>query len=282
MARRSPVQIATDVYGVTLHPLAGRVYFVRSGASWTLVDAATDGQSARIRAIAASLFGRDVPPSSILLTHVHPDHAGSALALARAWSCPVYLHSAEMQLAEARDLASVERYATPLDRWLVLPVMRLLPRRRADAMVASGSLEGHARPLPLDGSVPGLPDWRAVACPGHSPGHVAFHRPRDGVLISGDALLTVDLGSLGGVLRWIVRPGSGEVSPPPAWLDLDHHAALRSAADLIALRPRVLAPGHGPPVSGAQVEHPQRGVQRRWSPRARSHGPRGSSWRQRP
>ena len=37
-------------------------------------------------------------------THVHPDHAGSALGLARAWQAPVYLHPAEMDLATARDL----------------------------------------------------------------------------------------------------------------------------------------------------------------------------------
>ena len=86
-------EIAPDVY--CLGP-RGRtqtdVYFVRSGSSWALVYAgwAKDGPS--IKRAAESVFGADTPPVSILLTHVHPDHAGSALELARIWECPVYMH----------------------------------------------------------------------------------------------------------------------------------------------------------------------------------------------
>lgn len=254
MPRLGAVEIAPDVFGATLHPLAGRVFFVASGSSWTLIDAATDRQAAKIHEIARFLFGPSARPFGIVLTHVHPDHAGSALKLARAWSCPVYVPGAEMELAMARDLTAVERFATPLDRRLVLPVMRRFPKRRADAMVAAGSLEGHARPLPADGSVPGLPEWTAIACPGHSPGHTAFYRNGDGILISGDALLTVDLGSLWGVLRWAVGPRTVVLSPPPCWLNLDDRAAQASAADLAALRPKVIAPGHGRPLAGAEAE----------------------------
>ena len=98
MTTGTPAEIAKDVHGAVLRPWAGRVFFVRSGASWVLIDTASSGQGDRIRAMAASLFGPGTPPANILLTHVHPDHAGSALELARAWSCPVYLHPAEMEL----------------------------------------------------------------------------------------------------------------------------------------------------------------------------------------
>ncbi|RYE43220.1 MAG: MBL fold metallo-hydrolase, partial [Hyphomicrobiales bacterium] len=38
--------------------------------------------------------------------------------------------------------------------------------------------------------MPGLPEWRWIATPGHSPGHVSFYRDRDGTLIAGDAFVT--------------------------------------------------------------------------------------------
>jgi glyoxylase-like metal-dependent hydrolase (beta-lactamase superfamily II) len=159
-----------------------------------------------------------------------------------------------MDLATARDLATVTRYATPLDRAIVLPVMRLMPRRRVEAMIQADSLEGWARPLPPDGTVPGLPSWRWVATPGHAPGHVAFYREADGVLITGDALLTVNLGSLAGFVQALLRRGPARLYDPPRYLDLDHAAAVASAAALVRLRPRVLAPGHGRPLAGAELD----------------------------
>ena len=115
--------IAPDVYW--LGP-RGRtqtdVYFVRSESSWALIDTgwAKDGPS--IKKAAESVFGADTPPASILLTHFHPDHAGSALQLARIWNCPVYVHADELPLANG-DFAAITKYAGPLDRWVVLPLI---------------------------------------------------------------------------------------------------------------------------------------------------------------
>jgi glyoxylase-like metal-dependent hydrolase (beta-lactamase superfamily II) len=80
-----------------------------------------------------------------------------------------------------------------------MPLMRVLPRRRVDAMTSAASLAGVARQLDPVGPPPGLPDWRCVAAPGHTPGHAAFFRARDRVLIAGDAVLTVNLNSVRGL-----------------------------------------------------------------------------------
>ena len=121
------------------------------------------------------MLGPGLAPSAILLTHVHPDHEGAARELAEAWGCPVFAHPAEIPIATG-DFAAMVRYAGPLDRWLILPLMRAVGRRRREAILAGGSLAGIVQPLPPDGAIPGLADWRWIATPGHTPGHVAYVR----------------------------------------------------------------------------------------------------------
>lgn len=149
-------EIAPDVY--CLGP-KGRsrtnVYFVRSGSSWTLIDAGWAKDGPAIRTAAEAAFGADTRPASILLTHAHPDHSGSALELARAWDCVVYLHPAELPLATG-DFAAIKAYAGPLDAWLIVPLMRGMGRRRREAMLARSSLRDVARSLAPGAGVPGL------------------------------------------------------------------------------------------------------------------------------
>jgi len=247
---QTPSEIADDVYGLRLGLVAGNVYFLRSGSSWVLVDTAFAGRDRVIRGAAEALFGAGARPEAILLTHVHPDHSGSALALARAWGCPVYVHPDEMPLAVLRTLDTVKRFANPLDHWLVLPLLRLLPRRRVQAMLARESLEGVVQALEPDAAVPGLPAWRSITTAGHSPGHVVFFRDSDRVLISGDALVTADLGSVGGLLGWILRPSRPRIAGPPWYTNWDRAKVRASAAALVRLRPQALASGHGPALAG--------------------------------
>jgi len=226
------------------------VYFVRSGSSWVLIDAASANCGRLIRKTAESLFGANTRPASILLTHDHPDHAGSALELARMWSCPVHVHPDELPLATIGDLSTVEKYANPLDRWIILPLLRLMPRRRVESMLSKASLKEVAQAFDPGATVPGLPDWECIHTPGHTPGHVAFFRTSDRVLITGDALVTVDLNSFWGFLLWALRQNRQRVSGPPWYSTWNRRAAKESVAALTRLEPRVLAPGHGVPMTG--------------------------------
>jgi deazaflavin-dependent oxidoreductase (nitroreductase family) len=126
-------------------------------------------------------------------------------------------------------------------------VRTLLPRGVRARVGRSGELSAVIHGL--DGGVPGLPDWTAVPTPGHTPGHVAYYRPGDGVLVTGDALLTVDLNSLRGVLG-----GRQQVVGPPWYTTWSRAAAAESIKALAALEPAVVAPGHGRPVASGTVE----------------------------
>jgi glyoxylase-like metal-dependent hydrolase (beta-lactamase superfamily II) len=248
IAARPPQEIASGVYRL---PIRGsNVYLVRSGPTWALIDTAWGNSARAIQQAAESLFGANARPAAILLTHVHPDHVGSARELALRWNCPVYMHPDEMPLAVAGDLATLARFANPLDRWVMLPLLRVLPRRRVEAMLGKSSLTAVARSFDPVGPVPGLPDWTSVPTPGHSPEHVAYFRERDRVLIAGDAVLTVAFTSPWDWLMWVLWRRRPRVSGSPRYTNWHDRATKVSAQALARLEPRVLALGHGTPMSG--------------------------------
>ena len=240
-------EIAPDVY--CLGP-QGRtqtdVYFIRSGSSWALIDAGWAKDGPHIKKAAECVFGADTRPASILLTHFHPDHAGSALQLARIWDCPVYVHPDELPLANG-DFAAIAKYAGPLDHWVVVPLMRAMGRRRREAMLARSSLSDVSRQFE-PAEVPDLARWECIPTPGHTPGHVSFFRASDRVLITGDAVVTMKLNSVSGLL--LQRPG---LSGPPRYTSWSWRVVKESVAKLARLEPTVLAGGHGRPMTGDET-----------------------------
>ena len=219
------------------------VYLVHSADSWVLIDAGWANDAVDIRSAATATFGRGTRPTAILLTHDHPDHAGSARALAETWACPVYVHPGELPIALG-DFAAMQTDAGPLDRWVVLPVMRAIGKRRRDAALAASSLKDVVRALEPGGIVPGAPGWTAIPTPGHTRGHISYFRAADRVLITGDALVTLRVNSPAGLL------GRAGLSGPPWYTTWDPPRARASVAVLAGLDAEVLGPGHGQPLCG--------------------------------
>jgi glyoxylase-like metal-dependent hydrolase (beta-lactamase superfamily II) len=237
------------------------VYFVQSGSSWVLIDAASANCGLSIKKTAELLFGANTRPASILLTHDHPDHAGSALELAHMWGCPIYVHPDELPLAVARDISTIERYANPLDRWIILPLLRVVPRRWVKSILSKANLEDVAQSFDPGAAVPNLPDWECIP----TPGHVAFFRTSDRFLISGDAVMTVNLNSFWGFLLWCFRINKKRVSGPPWYSTWNGRAAKESVIALAGLEPCVLASGHGVPMTGDGTALELRAFTRRYS-----------------
>lgn len=246
---RRPIEVAPGVFCLETGSrfVPSNVYFVQSGSSWVLIDAGWSNCGRSIREAAESLFEADTRPAAILLTHLHPDHDGAALELSRVWNVQVYIHPDEMSLT-AGTITAVEAYpAGPLDRWVILPVMRTM-FRRWETMLARESLKDRARPFDPAAGPPGLPDWQCFPTPGHSPGHTSFFRPRDRVLISGDAAVTIKVNSLWGILFH-----QSGLSGPPWYTTSNWAVAKESIAALAALEPHVLAPGHGASMTGPET-----------------------------
>lgn len=215
------------------------VYLVRTGSSWVLVDAGIHGYDRTITSAAAEFIGPGKPPEAIILTHGHFDHVGSLEALLEEWSVPVYAHRME------RPYLNGESAYPPPDPLVGRGAMALLSRLYPRGPIDVGN---HLNVLPQDGSVPMMPGWRSVFTPGHSAGHVSLFREQDSVLISGDAVITTKQES---ALAVILQ--SQEMHGPPAYFTQDWRAAAESVRTLAALKPEVLASGHGAIMRGGQM-----------------------------
>ncbi len=218
---------------VNLYAVAG------PDGTWVLIDTGLYFQASRIRNWAARHFqGR--APAAILLTHGHFDHIGSLKELAEFWNVPVYAHPLERPY-----LTGKSKYPPPdptVGGGIFSALSFTYPRGPID-------IDGRLRDLPDDNSVPGLPGWRWIPTPGHSPGHVSFFRDEDGVLIAGDAFVTTKQESFMAVATQ--RP---ELHGPPAYYTMDWEAAGLSVGRLAGLEPTVAACGHGLPLVGPQLD----------------------------
>ena len=224
-----------------LSAITGSVHFAHTDlVNWTLVaddtgvmliDAGFPGSRDDVLASLRQLgFGVD-DLRAILLTHAHIDHFGSAIWFAKTHGTPVYCHADEVGHAKREYLEQL----SPLDvatqiwqpRWLMWSVAII----RKGALTRDGIPTTQALTEDVAATLPGAP--MAIPSPGHTGGHCSF--VVDGVLVSGDALVT----------GHPLSPRSGPQLLPDRF-NHDQDGCVRSLAALAMLETDVLLPGHGP------------------------------------
>ncbi len=214
------------------------------GGPWLLVDAGLAGSATWIRRAVARRFGVGARPTGIVLTHGHFDHVGAARELADSWSVSLYAHPLEIPYLIGR---SDYPPRDPTMGGAMAQMSRLMPDHGYD-------FGDRIHALPPDGGVPGLPGWRWLHTPGHTPGHVSLWREADGVLLASDAFATMNLDSWSAYFtrrRELSRP-----SPP---FTFDWETTRESIERLADLEPKVVAAGHGLPIAGDRVASEPRG-----------------------
>jgi hydroxyacylglutathione hydrolase len=168
------------------------------------------------RQILRQLDGRTV--SLLALTHAHPDHWGAALAICRHLALPLACHEADADVVAGMG-----------------PRPQKSLMFRAARVAWEGGSCAQVQRLRQGDSVAG---FRVIHAPGHTRGHVIYFRQTDGVAVIGDLFNTMAM--------WSRRK---RLSEPPAHVSVDPRENRRSILTLLELRPSLVLPGHGPPLT---------------------------------
>jgi hydroxyacylglutathione hydrolase len=200
-------QVAPGVHRIPLTPRNGvNAYLVGD----VLVDAGTNGAKGLLKA----LGGRAVRAHAA--THAHADHVGGSAEVTAKLEVPMWIgdHDAEALCAGAPETKPgvVAGMLRRLGGWPPVDAQRRL-------------VEGDEL---AEGFV-------VLETPGHSPGHLAFWRESDRVLITGDVLFNFDLKT--------TRYGLRE---PPGPFTFDVERNRESIRRVASLEPAVVGFGHGP------------------------------------
>ncbi|RKD32457.1 MBL fold metallo-hydrolase [Thermohalobacter berrensis] len=208
---------------------------------WALVGAGMAHTAKDILQAVENRFGKGSQPTSIILTHGHFDHVGSIAELVSQWTSPIYAHELEIPyLTGQQDYPPAD---PSVDEGLIAKISPTFPNKSID-------LGGRIHPLPNDGSVPGMPGWRWIHTPGHTPGHISLFKDSDRILISGDAITTVEQESAESVLTQ-----EKELNGPPAYFTTDWQAAKTSVETIKDLNPSLVISSHGLPMQGEELRN---------------------------
>ncbi|WP_369200450.1 MBL fold metallo-hydrolase [Streptomyces sp. PU-14G] len=181
----------------------GQAYLWRDGEELTLIDTGPPGAADEVEdAIRRGGTGHGAL-RRIVLTHCHPDHAGSAAELAERHGAEVIAHAADAPVirgevpAPPPDLATApewERAAfdqvhAPFGITSRAPAVPPAPPSRVDREVTEGDV------LAFGGGA------RVLCVPGHTRGSIALLLPVERVLFTGDAVARVEAGPVPGVFN---------------------------------------------------------------------------------
>ncbi|KQY08248.1 MBL fold metallo-hydrolase [Mycobacterium sp. Root135] len=212
---------------------------VTDGSGVVIIDAGFPGQRDEVLDSVRQL-GFDVDDiHAILLTHAHVDHFGSAIWFAKTHGTPVFCHASEVGHAHRDYLEQVSPIALAAKAWQPKYLKWSFDITRVGALTRAAIPTAHALTDEVAAALPGTPT--VIATPGHTGGHCSYLV--DGVLVSGDALVTG-------------HPVSSHRGPQllPGLFNHDQAACVRSLSALEVLDAEVLLPGHGPAWRGSVRE----------------------------
>ncbi len=182
-----------------------------------LIDTATPGKADAILKELAEINVHPADIKAIVITHAHPDHAGSCALLAEKTHARIYIHKNDRDVLLGKVPPPKPRtFFQKLPAFMSKHFFKYPP-------------PGDAIPLDEDTGIEGFEDLKVIYTPGHTPGSMSILDEKDKTLFCGDAL----------------NNRGNRLTGPNKLFTIDTELAWHSIAKLGAVSFKTLCPGHG-------------------------------------
>ncbi|MEM7798221.1 MAG: MBL fold metallo-hydrolase [Chloroflexota bacterium] len=175
-------QLSKHLYLLNLSGV--NAYLLDKAGDLILIDTGSPGDEEKIESELREIGKSISHLSGIIVTHCHPDHAGSLAAVQKQTEAPTFMHHIDAELVEAgRAMRSMTPTPGLLNRLLfrlfIAPSPKQIDPARVDHQLEDDEV------LNLAGGL------RVVHTPGHSAGQIALLWEDESVLFVADALINL-------------------------------------------------------------------------------------------
>ena len=213
------MKVADGIYRID--GVSGNAY-IMTGEKLTLIDTGMAGSGKKIvEFIRTTLKMNEHELDTIVITHQHIDHAGSALWLRNQTGARIAIHEADAPYVSGETKPLGPKGATGIAFALFSPFFRMMTFS-PDVKLKNGDVVGTLHVLHI---------------PGHTPGSIALFDPGQNVAFTGD----------------IISSRSGRVEFAPDAFNHDGEQMRKSLGTLVDRKFNTLFPGHGDPITGDAV-----------------------------
>jgi len=182
-----------------------------------LIDTGTPGKADNILTELSEINVKPSDVKAIVITHAHPDHAGSSAALVDKTHAGLYIHKYDLDILLGKVMLPKPRYlAGKIFTFITKHFWEYIPPKQAIA-------------LDEDAVIPGFEDLKVIPTPGHTPGSISIFDAAASVVFCGDA----------------IDNRSGKITGPNKYFTVNMEQAWQSVAKIGALSFDTLCPGHG-------------------------------------
>jgi glyoxylase-like metal-dependent hydrolase (beta-lactamase superfamily II) len=176
--------IIKNIYQIDLGVV--NCYLIDDSGALTLIDTGVDGAEKKIFKALAEIGKKPTDLKQIILTHLHPDHAGSAAVIQQMLNIPVYAHYTDAALIEKGIGMREPMTRTPgFISWLVYSL--LLKKAPKTITPVSNIIK-----LNDEQVLPILAGAKVIHSPGHSAGHISLLIEKEELLIAGDICMNTN------------------------------------------------------------------------------------------
>lgn len=169
-------QISEGVFQIGLGPVNA---FIIEDNGLILVDTGLPGKKEQLFNEIRSMGFHPGQIKSIIITHLHTDHAGNASEIKNQLGIPVFAHEADAALIEQGISARTTNLIPGFINWMIYHWVIKKNPKIIEPVIVDEKLKDNDV-LPFAGGI------RIIHTPGHSAGHIALLLEKRGILIGGD------------------------------------------------------------------------------------------------